>query len=114
MSLLEELTRLLSLSGIPVETGVFSGAAPDQYFVLVPLTDTFEVHADNVPGVDVQEVRISLYAKGNYTALKNALVRVLLENEFTITERTYIGYETDTGYHHYNVDVAQYYELEET
>ena len=114
MNLLEELTRLLSLSDIPVETGEFSGVAPDQYFVLVPLADTFEVHADNLPGVDVQEVRISLYAKGSYTALKNALVRALLENGFTITERTYIGYETDTGYHHYNVDVAQYYELEET
>lgn len=113
MSLLEELTGLLSASDIPVETGVFSGAAPDRYFVLVPLTDTFEVHADNQPGVDVQEVRISLYARGSYTALKNALVRVLLENGFTITERTYIGYETDTGYHHYNVDVAQYYDMEE-
>lgn len=22
-------------------------------------------------------------------------------------------YETETGYHHYNVDVAQYYEMEE-
>ena len=113
MSILEELKALLLELDIPLETGVFSSAAPDQYLVLVPLTDTFEVHADNYPGVDVQEVRISLYAKGSYTALKNALVRLLLDNDFTITERMYIGYETDTGYHHYNVDAAKYYEMEE-
>jgi len=31
----------------------------------------------------------------------------------TITDRRYIGYENDTGYHHYAVDVAHYYEMEE-
>ena len=25
----------------------------------------------------------------------------------------FIGYETDTGYHHYNIDAANYYEMEE-
>ncbi len=45
--------------------------------------------------------------------MKNAIVRALLSNDFTITARSYIGFETDTGYHHYNVDVAKNYEMEE-
>lgn len=113
MSILTDLDLLLPGLGIPVETGVFSDAAPDAYMVLIPLGDTFEVHADNLPGCDVQEVRISIYSKGNYTKVKNALVRLLLQFDFTITDRRYIGYESETGYHHYAVDVAKCYEMEE-
>lgn len=113
MSILEDLNALCAGLEIPVETGVFSDEAPDAYIVITPLSDTFDLHADNAPGVDVQEARLSLYAKGSYTALKNRLVRLLLQNGFTVTGRMYNGYETDTGYHHYTVDAAQYYETEE-
>ena len=81
--------------------------------MVVPLSDTFDLHADNTPGVDVQEARLSLYSQGNYIAAKNAVVRSLLAADFTITARQYIGFETETGYHHYNVDVAKHYEMEE-
>lgn len=113
MSILTDLNAVCSELGIPVETGIFSDEAPDTYIVITPLSDTFDLHADNAPGVDVQEARLSLYAKGSYTALKNRLVRMLLRNDFTVTGRMYNGYETDTGYHHYTVDAAQYYETEE-
>lgn len=113
MSLLSDLTNLVETLDIPVETGVFSDTAPDRYLVLVPLSDTFDIHADNSPGIDVQEVRISLYTKGSYTKEKNALIKLLLSHDFTVTGRSYIGYETETGYHHYNVDVAHYYEIED-
>ena len=112
MSILEDLTALLPVLDVPMETGVFSNMAPDQYLVIVPLSDSFDLHADNVPGVEIQEVRISLYSKGSYTAVKNRLVRLLVHSGYTITDRQYLGYEPDTGYHHYNVDVAQYYEYE--
>jgi hypothetical protein len=113
MSILEELQTTLEPLDIPFETGVFSDSAPLEYLVLVPMSDVFELHADNKPEIDVQEVRISLYSKGNYIKAKNALVRALLAEDFTITARQYIGYETDTGYHHYNVDAAKFYETEE-
>ena len=113
MSILTDLNAVCSELDIPVETGIFSDEAPDTYIVITPLSDTFDLHADNAPGVDVQEARLSLYAKGSYTALKNRLVRLLLRNDITITGRMYNGYETDTGYHHYTVDAAQYYETEE-
>jgi len=113
MSILSDLQTTLEPLGVPLETGIFSDNAPSEYIVLVPMSDLFELHADNTPEIDVQEVRISLYSKGNYTKAKNAIVRALIADEFTITARQYIGYETDTGYHHYNVDAAKFYELEE-
>ena len=113
MNILSQLYSVLSGLDIPIETGVFKDEAPDRYIVIIPMVDSFDLHADNAPIIDVQEVRLSLYSKGNYTKDKNALVKVLLANDFTITDRRYIGYETETGYHHYAVDVAQYYEMEE-
>lgn len=113
MSVLADIQSALSGLGIPIETGVFSEKAPAKYIVVVPLADSFDLHADNAPGCDVQEARISLYAQGSYTKEKNAIVKALLAAELTITDRRYIGYENDTGYHHYAVDVAQYYEMEE-
>ena len=71
MNIFEELNGVLGGLGIPVETGVFSGTAPDAYLVIV------------------------------------------VGAEFTITDRRYIGYETETGYHHYVVDAQKNYELED-
>jgi len=113
MSILSELNTLFETANIPVETGVFSGVPPDEYMVLTPLTDTFAVYGDNKPLADINEVRISLFSKNNYLQRKNQLVRILLQADFVITDRRYIGHEDDTGYHHYAIDVAKYYELEE-
>ena len=113
MSVLSDINSTLGKLGIPLETGVFSETAPDTYIVVVPLTDTFGVNADNSPTYDVQEARISLYSKGNYGADKNRIIRLLITDDFTITGRQYIGFEADTGYHHYVVDVAKHYEMEE-
>ena len=113
MSLLAELKSIAEEKGIAVETGVFTGTAPSQYLVLTPLTDLLELHADNAPGGEVQEVRLTLYVKGNYTKQKNAISRALLRAEITITDRRYNGHDNDTGYHQYTIDAAKYYELEE-
>lgn len=112
MSLLSDLQIIAEHCGVPVETGVFSGKAPDTYLVLTPMSDGFELHADNTPGCETQEARLSLYSKGSYTKVKNAIVRTLLGADFYITDRRYIGFETDTGYHHYAIDVAKIYDLE--
>jgi hypothetical protein len=113
MSLLADLNRIAKDTGIAVETGVFSEPAPAVYLVMTPLADTFEIHADNVPELDVQEVRISLFTTGSYTKWKNTLVRAILAAGITITERRYIGHDDDSGYHNYAIDVAHYYEMEE-
>ena len=111
MNLLEELNTILKPL-LPIETGVFSGVPPDLYLVITPLVDIFELHGDNKPGYEVQEARLSLFAKGNYITIKNKLVRTLLGADFTITDRRYIGHEDDTGFHHYAIDVAKPYEFQ--
>lgn len=113
MNILEELNTLITAIPLPVETGVFSGLAPDEYVVILPLSDIFEVHADNRPGVDVQETRLSLFSKNNYLQSKRQITTALLNADFTVTDRRYIGHEDDTGYHHYAIDVAKNYGLEE-
>lgn len=113
MTILENLNALLANIGAPIETGVFSGKAPRKYIVIVPMTDTFHLHADNVPNAEVQGARVSIFTQGNYKQLKNDIVKALLRDDFTITDRRYIGFETDTGYHHYVVDIEKNYELED-
>lgn len=112
LTILEELNDLLSNLGIPVETGEFSDSAPDTYSVLTPLTDRFEVYGDNLPLIDVNEVRISLFTKGNYLETKRQITKALLQAEFTITDRLFVGFEKDTKYFHLAIDVAKHYEME--
>lgn len=106
MCILQELNMLLKPI-LPIETGVFSKVPPVEYVIITPMADSFELYADNRPGLEVQEVRLSLYSKGNYLTVKNKIVRSLLSADFTITDRRYVGHEDDTGYHHYAIDVAK-------
>jgi len=112
MSILAELNTIMKSVNLPVETGVFSGVPPDEYAVLTPLADSFGVFGDNMPLIDVCEVRISLFCKNNYINQKNQLVGLLLRADFVITGRRYVAYESDTGYHNYAIDVAKEYEME--
>jgi len=113
MSFLEEINSLLTGLKIPVETGVFSGKAPDEYVVVTPMADVFELHADNRPQYETLEARLSLFSKGNYIKRKQQITKVLLDADFTITARLYVGHESDTGYHHWCADIAKNYEMEE-
>jgi hypothetical protein len=110
MSLLAELSTIITSLGLPVETGVFSGEAPDTYTVLIPMVDTFDLHADDAPGYNIQEVRISLYSKSNYLAVAEHLTRAILSAGMCITARTYVEHEDETGYHHLSIDVLRQYE----
>ena len=113
MSLLSEIKVAITSCGLPVETGVFSDEPPDEYVVVTPLADTYELHADNLPEYEIQEARLSLFSRGNYLKRKKQLSKALLAADFSITDRRYIGHEDDTGYHHYAIDVAKLYRLEE-
>jgi hypothetical protein len=109
MSLLSELNTLLDALPIPVETGIFSGKAPETYVVITPLSDSFALHADDHPSVEVQEARISLFSQANYQPYKRAIERALLASAIIITDRHYVEHEDDTVYHHYAIDVAKHY-----
>ena len=109
MSMLEELNTIVASAGLPVETGVFSKAAPDAYVVITPISEHFELFADNAPGMNIEEARLSLFSKGNYGVKKRQLVRMLLTAGFLVSERRYIGLEEDSGYHQFAIDVAKEY-----
>lgn len=113
MSLLSEVKTIIESAGVPVETGVFSKTPPDRYAVLTPLSDTFGLFSDNRPEEDIEEIRISLFDKGSYLAVKRLITQSLLSSDITITDRRYIGHEDDTGYHHYAIDVAKNYSIQE-
>ena len=110
--MLEELNTIVESARLPVETGVFSGTAPDEYVVIMPISEHFALFSDDAPGMNIEEARLSLFSKKNYTQQKDLLVRMLLTSGFVVSDRRYIGYEADTGYHHYSVDVMR--EKEET
>ena len=76
MNILSDLYTALSALDIPIETGVFKDEAPERYIVIVPMVESFDLHADNSPSVDVQEVRLSLYSQGNYIKDKKALEKI--------------------------------------
>ena len=107
MSMLEELNTIVESAGLPVETGVFTGTAPDAYVVITSISEHFELYCDDYPGLNIEETRLSLFSKGNYNQKKDLLVRMLLTAGFLVTERRYIGYEEDTKYHHAAIDVAR-------
>jgi hypothetical protein len=104
MSLLEELYTTINSMGIPISTGVFADKPPDTYVVLTPMTDDFPLCADDVPIVETQEARISLFTKTNPRLIHNAITRALIQAGITIVSRSYVEYEEDTAFHHYAVD----------
>ena len=112
MNILSDVKSILESLNIPIETGIFSDTAPKTYIVLVPLSDSFPLNADDEPQVDTQELRITLYSKDNYLRIKNNIVARLLTHQFYITDRRYGGYDTGTGYHQYTIDVAKNYEVD--
>ena len=113
MTVLSELNTLLSDMSIQTETAKLSDKPLDEYVVLVPISDNFSLFCDDKPKYETSEVRLSIFTKGNYMQLKKKIVERLLNNNFTITDKRYVEYENDTGFHHYNIDVAKYYEMEE-
>ena len=111
MNILEDLYGILTGLGLDVETGVFSGQAPDEYIIITPLSDTFPLFGDNMPLLEAQEARLSLYSKKNYINRKKSVVETLIKLGFTITGQTYLGREDDTGYFHASIDVKKCYEF---
>jgi hypothetical protein len=111
MSVLSELYTIINTLEIPVETGVFSGVPPDEYLVITPLTESFPIFGDDTPLINLPEYRLSLFSKCNYNKTKNNLTAALINGGFTITERRYNGYDSETGYHGFAIDVQKLEEL---
>ncbi|WP_459589098.1 hypothetical protein [Corynebacterium camporealensis] len=109
-ALLEQLTQIADKLGLPFEVGLYTTTpAPQTYLVATPLVDVLDVFADNQPSVEIEEVRLALFTTGNYLDLRNRITRALLDAGLTVTARRYVGFEADTGYHHYAIDIASHH-----
>lgn len=107
--LLERIRAVADQLGVSFEVGLSRQTPPpDTYLVATPLSDELTVFADNTPGTEIEEARISLFTKTNYLGLRNQLTRALIDAGLTVTARRYIGYEADTGFHHYSIDVSSF------
>lgn len=105
--LLETLTEIADRLDLPIAVSLFSASpAPDTYLVATPIADTLEVFADNTPSVDIEEVRLGLFTAGNYLPWRDRLTHALVDAGLGVTARRYIGFEDDTGYHHYSFDIS--------
>ena len=114
MSVLSELKTVLdAATDIPFETGKYTDVPEEDFGVILPLTDVYGLSADNFPEIDVQHARLEIFIKGNYMQEKKTITTALLNAGFTITGRGYVEYEQETGYHHFYIDVAQFYEMED-
>lgn len=109
MDILTEITDLCRTLSLPVATSIWLEApAPDCYAVITPLTESYALWGDDRPGVNIEEARISLYTRGDYTETAKQLGEACLERGLTVTGRTYVGFETDTKYHHWAIDLADF------
>lgn len=107
--LLENLSHIAKQLGFAYAVSCYTDSpAPDTYLVFTPLTDSFDIFADNTPGIEIEEARISLFTKTNYLALRDQISKALISARLVITGRRYIGYEADTGFHHYSIDVSSF------
>lgn len=109
MSLLAKLTHICHNLDLPVATVLYTESpAPETYCVLTPLDEIFQLYRDNKPGVDVEEVRISLFTTNNYRQVAKRITMACIDAGLTVTARRYIGHEDDTGYHHWTIDLADF------
>lgn len=61
---------------------------------------------------ETQEVRISLYSKGNYRSQVRRITNAVLAADITVTERRYTGFDETAKYHGYSIDVTKFYSME--
>lgn len=104
LSVNEKIIMALKSLNIPISVMENTKKGLSEFIVLIPLTDRLSGYSDNKPSVTYGEAELALYTKGNYIPLRDEITRLLLEADIGITERRYIEYETETGYHHYIID----------
>jgi hypothetical protein len=106
MSINELIISKLRPLGIPVSVNENIDKNSESYATIIPLYDRLDVFADNKPSIEVSEIELAVYSKGNYLKLVKDISTLLIDSGFTITSRRYIEYEKDTKLHHYIIDVA--------
>ena len=74
-------------------------------------TTVFDVH-ERLDGIAKEHGTAAVMSAG-WDPGSDSMIRALLGADFVITDRRYIGHEDDTGFHHYAIDVAKHYGMED-
>ena len=84
----------------------------DRFCVIIPASDDFECCADDRPLLGTEAAELALYCRGDYLALRDDVLKLLVGAGITVTGGRYLEYEKDTEYHHYifEVEDARNYE----
>ena len=116
MIILHSLKAICDDRKLPVMTGGYippqGEAAPTTYIVLTPMDDELTAYADDMPHLEIQSARLTLFSKSNYLSLRESLRDAILAAGLTISDMRFIEHEPDTGYYHYAIDVEKIENLE--
>lgn len=100
MTTTEKLQTLLSGIDPAIEVHRdFHRGSGESYIVHEIITESDAAYSDDAAQEQIDTVRVHYFTKGNPTAVKKAIRRVLRENDFSISFTEPIR-EADTGYHH--------------
>lgn len=113
MTLNERIITALVPLGISVDVTEHTPDGAERFCVIIPAADNFECCGDDRPLSGTETAELALYCKGNYLAFKDAVLKLLVDADITITNARYLEFEDDTNYHHYIFEVAVVRDYEE-
>ncbi len=113
MSLNEQICTALAPLEISVTVSEHTPDGAERFCVIIPTSDNFECCGDDRPLSGTETAELALYCKGNYLAFKEAVLKLLVGTEITVTSARYLEFEDDTKYHHYIFEVAAVRNYEE-
>jgi hypothetical protein len=114
-SLSADLKPVIEKFGIPVMTGFFRDGDKQRsavYVVMIPVSESFELYADDTPYNETQTVRLYIVSGKDTTILRRKIALSILKNGFTISDRSFESYNNVSGEFIYTIDVTKDYELE--
>lgn len=106
MNILSDIKSALATTGLPVETGVYTGAAK-KYIVITPLQERNDDTADDADLTETAGADVNLYYDGNYQAVKKQIKTLLKSAGFFIPESRWIEHDKETKQHHYVITVEK-------
>jgi hypothetical protein len=111
-NILTEITDVLNKLDVPMQTGTFDDVTVDEFVVFIPIEDSFDAFADNIPTVDKQTARICVCSMNNPYELRDKIVKILLNRNFSILSRKSGGFDNVTKHHVMLVEVEGYYPID--
>ena len=113
MNIIGELQELLAPIGLYVAECVYEGTPQldgtkiieRRFLLLTPLHEGYPDIADDAPLTESAQADINIYSPDNYLSIKEKVIRLLNDSEFSVVDRQYINYEENT--HHYVITVEK-------